>query len=306
MLKRFFERKNELINKQGNGLKNEISVLENFEVDTDNLLLEDGKIPLTYWVVSPNFGDLLSPWLVQKLTGIETKLIRVVTEPNKKLRKKPTYISIGSILSRTQDVSIVWGTGSFGTEQAGQISKKASYHAVRGPLTRCLVQNNGVKCPAVYGDPALLSPLVYNPDVSVDYEIGVVLRWSEKEWLAQKPSKGVKLIDLGTGDIENVISEMKSCKTIITSSLHGLIIADAYGIPNAWLSSDTPKGGEFKFFDYFLSVDKVRYGHSYDVSEHGLEVSTLKKHFDFDSREIKFEPENLLKACPFLKEKAAL
>jgi pyruvyltransferase len=88
--------------------------------------------------------------------------------------------------------------------------------------------------------------------------------------------------------------------------LHGLIIADAYGIPNAWLSSDTPKGGEFKFFDYFLSVDKVRYGHSYDVSEHGLEVSTLKKHFDFDSREIKFEPENLLKACPFLKEKAAL
>lgn len=296
MFNRFFK------SKQQSSQPKQENPLKKFEVDHENLLLEDEMIPLTYWVLNPNFGDLLSPWLVTKLTGIETKLVRVGTEPNKKLLKKPTYISTGSILSRAQDTSIVWGSGSFGTEQSGQISNNAKYHAVRGPLTRCLVQNNGVSCPAVYGDPALLSPLVYNPEVKVEHEVGVVLRWSEKEWLNVKPGKGVKLIDLGTGDIERVIREMKSCKAIITSSLHGLIIADTYGIPNAWLSSKTPKGGEFKFFDYFLSVDKVRYGQTYDVKRLGLDVSVLHEHFDFDGRPIKFDAVALLRACPFLKE----
>ena len=83
---------------------------------------------------------------------------------------------------------------------------------------------------------------------------------------------------------------------------NGLIIADTYGIPNAWLSSKTPKGGEFKFFDYFLSVDKVRYGQTYDVKRLGLDVSVLHEHFDFDGRPIKFDAVALLRACPFLKE----
>lgn len=277
------------------------SALESFQVDNDNLLLEGDKIPLTYWVQAPNFGDLLSPWLFSKLTGKETKLVRVGTEPNKELLKKPTYIAIGSVLSRVQSSSIVWGSGAFGTEQAQQISKKAKYHAVRGPLTRSLVMNQGGKCPAVYGDPALLSPLVYNPSVKIKYDIGLVLRWSETEWLKAKPEAGVKIIDLGTDDIEGVISQMKSCKKIITSSLHGLIIADAYGIPSAWLSSGTPKGGEFKFYDYFLSVNKVRHAQAYNVSEKGIKVDSLLEYFDFDERPIIFEPKALLSACPFLK-----
>tara|TARA_R110001583_G_scaffold204_2_gene2025 strand:- start:350 stop:1231 length:882 start_codon:yes stop_codon:yes gene_type:complete len=275
-------------------------VLDGFRVNAEKLLLEGDKIPLTYWVQAPNFGDLLSPWLFNKLTGKDIKLVRVGTDPNKALLKKPTYISIGSILSRVQDLSIVWGSGSFGTEQARQISKKAKYHAVRGPLTRSLVMNQGGECPAIYGDPALLSPVVYNPSIKTEYEIGLVLRWSESEWLKAKPETGVRIIDLGTDDIEGVISQMKSCKRIITSSLHGLIIADAYGIPNAWLSSGTPKGGEFKFYDYFLSVNKVRHAQTYNVSGMGIRLDSLLKHFDFDGRPITFEPEVLLSACPFL------
>jgi len=275
--------------------------LEAFEVNVETLLLDEDKIPLTHWNNTPNFGDLLSPWLFTKLTGKATNLVRVAPGRNKELLKKPTYISVGSILSRVQDASIVWGTGSFGTEQAEQISKKAKYHAVRGPLTRCLVKNQGGDCPAIYGDPALLSPLVYNPIVDNQYEIGVVLRWSESDWLKVKPDAGVKVIDLGSDDIEGVISQMKSCKRIVTSSLHGLIIADAYGIPNAWLSSGTPKGGEFKFYDYFLSVDKVRHAQTYNVTGDGLNLKPLLKNFDFDGRPISFKPEVLLRACPFLR-----
>ncbi|MEW9797074.1 polysaccharide pyruvyl transferase family protein [Alteromonas sp. CYL-A6] len=293
MFKRLFSR-------QKNASEN---VLDKFVVDDENLLLEDGEVPLTYWVVNPNFGDLLSPWLFTKLTGKPTKLISIGTKSPKTKRKQPTYIAVGSILSRVQDSSVVWGTGSFGTEQAAQISSKATYHAVRGPLTRSLVKNQGGECPAVYGDPALLAPLVHKPDVKVTHEIGVVLRWSETAWLKVKPGPGIKVIDLGTDDIEKVIDEMRACKRIVTSSLHGLIIADAYGIPNAWLSSGTPKGGEFKFFDYFLSVDKVRYAKRYHVAKRGLTVEALLKGFTFDGRPIHFDAEKLLDACPFLKRK---
>ena len=284
------------------GIKSK-TALDDYELDLDNLLVENGRVPLTYWVVSPNFGDLLSPWLFSKLTGKEVELIKVGTGPNKDRIKKSTYISVGSVLSRAQNKSIVWGSGSFGTEQLNQISKMADYRAVRGPLTRCLVLNSGAKCPPVYGDPALLSPLVYNPDVPKTHEVGVVLRWSEDAWLKEKPGKGVKLIDLGTDDIEGVIREMKSCKRIITSSLHGLVIADSYGIPNAWLASQTPKGGEFKFFDYFLSVEKVRKAQKYNISKKGLSLEALLDGFDFDGRTIKFSPHRLLNACPFMKRK---
>lgn len=278
------------------------TILKKFTVDQDRLILKDDAIPLTYWVNAPNFGDLLSPWLFTKLTGKKTKLVFSDVKGSKKILKKPAYIAIGSILSRVQDKSIVWGSGSFGTEQKGQISKEAQYHAVRGPLTRCLVNNVGAKCPDVYGDPALLIPLVYNPDVKKEYEIGVVLRWSEKKWLTEaEVGPGVKIIDLGTDDVEGVLKEMKRCKRILTSSLHGLIIADAYGIPNAWLSSRTPKGGEFKFYDYFLSVDKVRSSKRYDVVKRGLAQEPLLAHFEFDGRSIKFDYEKLLDACPFLK-----
>lgn len=278
------------------------TVLKQFTLDHERLIVEDDAIPLTYWVNTPNFGDLLSPWLFTKLTGKKTKLVFSDVKGSKKILDKPAYIAIGSILSRVQDKSIVWGSGAFGTEQRRQISAEAQYHAVRGPLTRCLVNNIGATCPEVYGDPALLIPLVYNPDVAKEYEIGVVLRWSEKKWLTEaEAGPGVKIIDLGTDDVEAVLNAMKRCKRILTSSLHGLIIADAYGIPNAWLSSRTPKGGEFKFYDYFLSVDKVRHSKRYDVVKRGLSQESLLAHFDFDGRPIKFDYEKLLDACPFLK-----
>src|SRR5690606_41422923 len=60
-----------------------------------------------------------------------------------------------------------------------------------------------------------------------------VLRWSETERNDKMDIPGVKKIFLGSDDIEGTIDDMLSCKRIVSSSLHGLILADAYGIPNA-------------------------------------------------------------------------
>lgn len=87
--------------------------------------------------------------------------------------------------------------------------------------------DRGATCLRIYGDPALLTPFLFHPKVEKEYEIGLVLRWSDKTWLSHSIGDGVKLIDLGTSDVESVLKDILSCKRVIISSLHGLVIADA-------------------------------------------------------------------------------
>jgi pyruvyltransferase len=165
----------------------------------------------------------------------------------------------------------------------------------------------GIDCPRVYGDPALLVPLWFWPDVRRTHEVGIVIRHSEHLWRdAVTPDGPVRIIDFGSADLEAVTREILSCRTIISSSLHGLVIADAYGIPNAWLGTDgrvggsRPNGGEFKYLDYFASVNKLRRPHDVDLRGGTWTPETLAARFDFDGRPIEFDHSALLDACPFL------
>lgn len=264
--------------------------------ESRNFIQRDGIIPVTWWDNTDNFGDLLSPWLVEKMTSMGTELAD---------KSSPHYLTIGSILGRATNQSVVWGSGSFGTESSKKLAQDAKYLAVRGPLTRQKLKNAKIECPAVYGDPALLAPLYYYPDVEVTHEVGVVVRWSESEWKTAEVDKRVKIINLHTPDVEQTLRDFLSCRRIVSSSLHGLIIADAYGIPNAWRQSETGRGGVFKYYDYFASVEKYRNPHQYSIGEQGLQMNILLDSFEFDRRPIKFNYHRLLNACPFLKLKPA-
>lgn len=272
----------------------------------ESLLLDDGAIPLTWWTVTPNFGDLLSPYLVGKLSSRPVKFVRLKTAfyrtPERFDFRKPkaSYLAIGSIISRANSRSIVWGSGAFGTEGKNDLNRRARYLAVRGPLTRNLLRIHGIDCPDVYGDPALLIPRVFNPVVEKKYRAGMILRWAEKDWNAVDVDPGIKKIYLGTGDIEGTISDMLACEKIVSSSLHGIILADAYGIPSAWLGSATPKGLEYKFYDYFLSVNKLQNPQTLDFSGHRITEGDIERQLRFNGRPIEFDADRLLAACPFL------
>jgi pyruvyltransferase len=269
-----------------------------------NIVLVDDAIPLTYWTVTPNFGDLLSPYLVEKITGTAIKSTPISPGHKRKfsLRKPPfSYFAIGSIISRANANSVVWGSGAFGTETEGSLHKKATYLAVRGPLTRNLLRIYGINCPEIYGDPALLLPCIFNPTVEKKYKVGVILRWAETSWNDVQADSDVKKIYLGTDNMEGTLTDILSCEKIISSSLHGIILADAYGIPSAWLGSTTPKGLEFKFYDYFLSVGKLQKPQHFDFSVPMLTWTAISQCIRFNEQLIEFDARKLLEACPFIE-----
>jgi pyruvyltransferase len=272
-----------------------------------DIILEDGAIPLTWWNLTPNFGDLLSPYLINKLTSKPVKLVHLNAGYKRNIIKKLfqknkfSYFAIGSIISRVTNKSVVWGSGAFGTEDRRSISQKATYLAVRGPLTRNLLRIYGVKnIPEIYGDPALLMPMVFDPEVKKTHKLGIILRWSESDWNKVEFDPDIKKIYLGTDDIEGTLKDIISCEKILSSSLHGIILADAYGIPSAWLKSDTPKGFEFKFYDYFISVNKLQKPQTFNFLNKKVTLDEINKQITFDDRLICFDSKALLSSCPFI------
>jgi pyruvyltransferase len=137
-------------------------------------------------------------------------------------------------------------------------------------------------------------------------EVGLVIRWSEDAWRGMALPDGVRIIDLGSSDVVGTTNAIMSCRRIISSALHGLVIADAYGIPSAWLSSDSgaggsrPSGGEFKFYDYMLSVQKVRNPQEFEPRRDFASLECMLERITFDDRPIEFDHAALLDASPFV------
>lgn len=161
------------------------------------------------------------------------------------------FVGVGSIMTAVRSKDIVWGAGCIRDKQLEKPG--ARFLAVRGKLSRDLVITDS-EIPEVYGDPALLMPLIYNPTVDIEHDIGIVPHYIDKQIA---PVGDGHFIDVQQ-DWRRVIREIKSCRRIIASSLHGLVLAEAYGIPATWVSySDNIIGGKFKYHDYLTGTGRA-------------------------------------------------
>lgn len=254
----------------------------------------DPHVPiLTFFNDNSNWGDALNPVLVEHVSGRKAVAVQDVYN----FRKRPVYSVIGSILGNTSLPVEVWGSGFIASDRTFQTAPRRIY-AVRGPLTRNLVLKQGLSCPAVYGDPALLYPRYYTPSVRKEYDVGIVAHYMDQDspWLNRvKCEASVLIIDV-LGGVREFVDQLCRCRHIASSSLHGLIAADAYGIPFTWISlSNRLIGKDFKFRDYFLSTGRN------DVKSVEISPDTsLGKLYDFAvNPHPEIDLDLLLRACPF-------
>lgn len=209
------------------------------------------RIDAFWYRKHPNFGDLLTPLLLSKF-GFS---------PVYKPPHEAQVASVGSILQRfpTDYTGLILGSGLILEEK--KEFPNAQILAVRGKLTRDLIRAPK-KTPL--GDPGLLvNHLVASPSEKKNV-LGFVPHFVDKldtrlRNIQHRYPTEVKIIDVERHPIK-VLKDIAECSFILSSSLHGLIAADAYQIPNAWMVlSDKVKGNGFKFHDYYSGSASERH-----------------------------------------------
>jgi len=202
-----------------------------------------------HWSKSkPNFGDALSPMICGRIykgpiTHAKINQCDLVAQGSLLQRKKE------GLLSRR---IVVWGTGFISAVKPAR--SKHDYVAVRGHLTKKCIRN--IPPNIVLGDPGLLAHLlVEKRPVAKTHRVGLICHYKDKgnpsvKQLCERYSD-IEEIDI-FAPVSQVLKKIMTCEVIFSSAMHGLIAADALGIPNAWIQlSDRVKGGGFKFRDYY-------------------------------------------------------
>ena len=146
-------------------------------------------VNLNYWSIDSekdiyNLGDYLS--LI-----VYRYLLKINKIPEEKVLNKTKHLyAIGSILLTGFQDCTVWGSGILGelTGISGKLTiifnrylRKLDIRAVRGPLTMQYLTQNKIKCPEIYGDPAILMPLIYNSAKKRTKDYLIINHYSQKQ-----------------------------------------------------------------------------------------------------------------------------
>ena len=205
-----------------------------------------------------NFGDLLGPLIVQRIRAaqglgdpVHDGAVRLLT--------------VGSIMRMAQRGDVIWGTGvngkSIGAEYSGL---HLDIRAVRGPLTRDVMERSGYRVPRVFGDPGLL--------------VGSL--WSRPELAAGRKGSDVLVVpnlnDLGSfpptphsldprRQISEVLGRIAASHFVLGSSLHAIVVAESLGITARLVSSTVEPA--FKYADYYAGTGRPDFTAAATVAE---------------------------------------
>lgn len=286
------------------------------------------SIPV-FWYKIPgggkNFGDELGPYIIQKLSGSRITYVPVVASTLSTIkfffeelfskRNNPAYlksilraafiknvvVGIGSILSFIYHPSAkVWGSGII--SQKVKINN-AHFLAVRGKYTQQRLADLGFTAPETIGDPALLLPLIFNKKVNKKYKLGIIPHYIHYEELVKQFNQSDILVINLLDDVETVLEQMFSCHKILSTSLHGIIVSQAYSIPALWCNFNNKEnlgGDNIKFWDYFSSVNIPEYEsiriYNLEDTEALFNVNDDKILINTDLKKLQV---NLLQVAPF-------
>lgn len=239
-------------------------------------------IGLFYFRRRPNFGDLLSLSLIKSLTKCESVGYADLNGAD--------ILGAGSLLGRVYgclngnrerlrnpgDRLLVWGAG-FKTPvvSSGKVSgcHDLDVRALRGHLSEEILRQIGYLRDnerPVLGDPGLLYPDLVPEwrNIPKVCEVAVVPHYYDqaagRRLCGRMKRMGIdaEFVDVSELDPLVVIRRIAGARKILSSSLHGLIVADAMGIPNRRLifgghgRREASAISDFKFRDYYSAFGR--------------------------------------------------
>lgn len=220
-----------------------------------------------YYSKLENMGDRLNKLIIEKCFGYQVERCSFLDGEMSAIGScLGQYTLHGSKLMRlqqringfTKPQVYIWGTGFINYSDCEErfFKRDMRFQAVRGEMTRTRIEKmTGKKMNIPTADAGLLASELLSELPGKCYEVGIIphicdLKDPTVQKLAEK-YEGAKLINV-KDDPVHVIAEIAKCKYILSSSLHGLVVADSLGIPNRYVVfSDRPLGDGYKFADYY-------------------------------------------------------
>ena len=242
-----------------------------------------------------NAGDWFSPLICERLSGRPI----AYADP-----RRCDLVAAGSLLGRLNKSHRlhrlgfsrpldIWGTGSL--RSGDRLAGSHRLHALRGRLT--LARCTGTQARPILGDPGLLAELLLDGPVAKRDRIGVIAHLADRghpdiaAFVAA--TAHARILEI-TQPVPRLLADIAGCEAVLSSGLHGLVFADALGIPNRWFTaSGALLGGRHKFDDYY-SV--------FDLHEHPVRLPHFSPDAGFaDYRRPGIESlkQNLLASFPF-------
>ena len=261
---------------------------------------------LYYLGKSNNFGDAINYQLFTQLYGQRVKRNRYY---------RADYAAIGSILGKFfydparsrlsrqnlkksifsycygQSPVTVLGSGLIEDLSAIAdklvLSRTLDIRALRGAKTLAVMQNvmSDELNQVVLGDPGLLVNRLFDgAKIKKRFRLGIIPHYADFDsplLHSYRDDSDVALIDI-KGPAQEFMKVVNECELIASSSLHGLVVADSFGVPAVWIRlSDAITGGDYKFLDYFSSLGIER-----SCNDLRKDIEFLNRLSNTDGREV--------------------
>lgn len=274
-----------------------------------------------YYAKVPNMGDMLNVMIVEDLFGFKVKQHSYLTGELSAIGSglgqftfhgNGVFQFIQKICGLLFPSVTIWGTGFICHKEydAPFYRKNIKFAAVRGQLSKARVEKLvGKKLDIPVGDAGILSSYLINKPVVKKYKVGIISHFKE-----QSDSIWKDLID----NYENstyidvrqhpsvVIPQIAECEYIISSSLHGLIIADSFNIPNIHIVvTDNLLGDGFKFDDYY-SAYGIKHPYLHMSKDSFPTLKWIADNYKLTAEMVEKVKNDMIKAFPFPNEKAPI
>ncbi|MBV7432431.1 polysaccharide pyruvyl transferase family protein [Dermabacteraceae bacterium P13115] len=190
--------------------------------------------------------------------------------------------AIGSIMHMLPQGTTVWGPGVNGKHLDLELPRDLDIRAVRGPRTRQYLMERGYRVPEIFGDPGLLLPQITGAEkLAPNREVTIIANLNDVRF-ENDPRTLSALVSL-----KDFTDGIRRSEFIVASSLHGIIFADAYGIPVCPLVTEAEP--LFKYLDYFEGTGRSQVKFAHTVEE-ALDLGPVPQ--------LEWDPRPLIEAFP--------